>query len=440
MTILHKFMRELAGDIKDIAFLRKDPFTLIKVSLYRNAIYLLLAAIANAGFGFIFWVIAARLYPPAVVGQASAIVSAIYLLAYTGGMGMGSGLIRYLPEAGVDSRKLINATITFCALSCLVLAIIFMSVLSFLAAPFAFLRDQWLYMAIFIGYSIGTLLFGLLNSIFIARRKAAYLLIQTVIYCILKVTILGIIWGSLAYTGIISAYNLGYVICFVIGISVFIPKIEGQYNYSPRISWLHIRKLQHYSFSNFLAQLFWIAPTYILPLIVLDRLGGEQNAYFYIAWTVAGFASQIGIAISTSLFSEGSNDKNTLYQNIKRSIKFGIVLLLPVILLLLVFGEKLLLIFGSNYALNSAPVAWILTIAAVPITLNWIYFGVKMVNKEMKPVVLANAFTAIITIVASYFLLPSLGILATGLVWLICHSIITVIIIFIGKPLKSILN
>ena len=49
------------------------------------------------------------------------------------------------------------------------------------------------------------------------------------------------------------------------------------------------------------------APNLILPIMVLNVLGAEQAAYYYIAYAIAALLFMIPGAISTSLFVEGSH-------------------------------------------------------------------------------------------------------------------------------------
>ncbi len=63
--------------------------------LYRNSIFLMLSSTVGAGTGFIFWIIAARLYSTEDVGLSSAIVSVMRLLMLLSFVGLDIGLIRY---------------------------------------------------------------------------------------------------------------------------------------------------------------------------------------------------------------------------------------------------------------------------------------------------------------------------------------------------------
>ena len=55
--------------------------SLLRVPLYSNSIYMVLADAVGALFGFVFWVVASRLYSTEAVGVCSALISAIRTIA-----------------------------------------------------------------------------------------------------------------------------------------------------------------------------------------------------------------------------------------------------------------------------------------------------------------------------------------------------------------------
>ena len=89
---------------------------LLRVSLYRNAGYLMLASGVNSLAGFVFWAVAARLYPAEGVGLAAAAISAMGLLALLSTLGMDYGLIRFLPGSGDKARNILNSCFTLSGL------------------------------------------------------------------------------------------------------------------------------------------------------------------------------------------------------------------------------------------------------------------------------------------------------------------------------------
>ena len=60
--------------------------------LYKNSFFIMLTSISNAGFGFAFWMLAAKFYPKDV-GVATALISSIALLAGISMLGLDYSII-----------------------------------------------------------------------------------------------------------------------------------------------------------------------------------------------------------------------------------------------------------------------------------------------------------------------------------------------------------
>ncbi len=73
-----------------------------------NAVSLMTATVAANALGLVFWAVAAHLEPPAVVGQASAAVAALTLLAMIAQLNLTNVFIRLLPPAGRHGERLVR--------------------------------------------------------------------------------------------------------------------------------------------------------------------------------------------------------------------------------------------------------------------------------------------------------------------------------------------
>src|SRR3972149_3599867 len=127
---------------------------LLRTPLYANALYLWASAGLTAVSGFAFWALVARLYSAHDVGLGSAALSALSLLAMFSHLGLGLGLIRFLPEAGPRGPRLANAVFTTSAVAAVVLAAVFLLGLSVWAPSLDFLLEQPLYPAAFIAFVV----------------------------------------------------------------------------------------------------------------------------------------------------------------------------------------------------------------------------------------------------------------------------------------------
>ena len=85
----------------------KQELRNLKSPLYRNSIYISLASLTTAVAGFLFWAIAARLYPAQDVGVASAIVSALNLTFNLSMLGMNFAIINVHDAETSKTRKMV---------------------------------------------------------------------------------------------------------------------------------------------------------------------------------------------------------------------------------------------------------------------------------------------------------------------------------------------
>jgi O-antigen/teichoic acid export membrane protein len=185
----------------------------------------------------------------------------------------------------------------------------------------------------------------------------------------------------------------------------------------------------HFSSANYIASMFWSAPSLILPIMVLYILGAELNAYFYIAWSVGNLLHMIPQAISTSIFAEGSYDKQRLGADTRRSLKLTFLILVPAVIIIVIFGDKLLLLFGASYSAQGTMLLRMLVFSAFPAAINYSYLSVKRVEKKLAVIIGLSAFIAVSTLTLSYLLLPRMGIDGIGIAWLGTQGVVALVII-----------
>ena len=93
-------------------------------------------------------------------------------------------------------------------------------------------------------------------------------------------------------------------------------------------------------------------------------------------------------------------------------------------------------LFDSEYAENGTEVLRLLAVATIPVALNQIYFGVKRVKREMKNVLMLSALIAVITLLISWLLLPSMGIVGAAVAWLSGQTVASVlaVVMWLSQP------
>jgi len=398
------------------------------VSLYRNALYLMANSGVNAVLGLVFWVVVARLYSVEEVGLGSALISAGILLSFIGTLGLGFGIIRFLPSSN-DKARLLNSCFTISLFASVIIAFIFLAGLPFWSPKLMFLRENLVFLAAFVGFVAVMALYNLLTRTFVGFRRAGFTLANCIIFSVLKIVLVVALAISFKVFGIFASWELAMAVCLIVSFLLFLPQILHRYRPLPSFRRQITNEMVHFSFANFIGELLQNAPAWILPLMVLNLISAEANAYFYITWTMAWLLIQIPLWTSLSFFAEGSYEEEKLSVDLRRSLKMIALLLVPAVVILFLLGDKLLLLFGREYSEGGTRLLLLLVPAAIPASINFLYLGIARVKQKLREIILVTGAIAFGTLILSYLLLPYMGILGAGVGWLASQMIVAIVLL-----------
>jgi len=412
------FGKETLTDARQIIISRDGVKNLYQVSLYRNAVYLVVYSAASNLTGVLFWIVVARLYDTEAVGLASAAISAIGFVVLFSSLGLDYGIVRFLPGAGSRTGDIINSCFTTTGLVAVILAGIFLAGLGVWSPALLSIGVNPAFLASFIFLSLIAMFFGLVVQVFIAQRRAGFALTLGLIFGLSRFIPIILLASVIPVLGIYVSWGIASTASVLTGIFWFLPRIIRGYHPRFQIKRAVLAEMLRFSITNFISNIFWALPVVVLPLMVVNILGAEQNAYYYIGWSAASIIFIIPASISQSLFAEGSHSQDKLGQEVRKCLKISLVLILPALILLVTLGDKILWLFGRAYSENTTSLIWVLAPSVLPMSINYIYLSIRRVEKRMKSVVILSAFIAAVTLGLSYVLLPGMGILGTGLAWL----------------------
>ena len=410
-------MKKVTG-ATSLTSLKGGVLDLFRLSLYRNAIFLMLNSAMYALTGFFFWIVAARLYPAAVVGIASSVLAAIGLLSMLSTLGLDYGLLRFLPAAGDKAGEMINTCFTIGGGITIIAALVYMAGLRIWSPALIPIRDNLLYFGAFVIFAFANTMQTFNSQCFIAARQSRFAMIQGWIIALLRFIPLVLLAKAYQNFGIVSAWGLCLILSVIIALTFFQPIAYHGHRPTPSIKKEVIGRMLRFSFANYVGNILWAIPSLTLPILVVNRMGAEQNAYYYIGWAIAGMVFMIPTSISLAMMAEASYAEDRLVIEMKRSLKLIFLLLIPIIIALVLLGRTFLQFFGKAYAGNALQLLWILIVAAIPLSLNYVYFTMRRVEKQMRSVILLSAVIAGGTLIGSYFLLPEMGIKGAGIAFL----------------------
>jgi len=379
--------------------------------LYRNSFFLILTAGLTAFTGFVFWILAARLYPAEDVGMAAAAIALAQLVATFSALGFDMGSIKFVHE--LETEKVIRSSLTVVLLASLVVSSVVVSHVSLISKKTAELLS-FPFSVYFVVLVVAMCVSGVMRGgVFVAIRNTKNSFIQAISSTFRLFALPLLIFAGAV--GVLLSFSLTPIISTLIGLILL--KMAG-YAFKPELDFQLVRRMFSYSFSNYISVVLEMLPGFVLPIMVVNVLGAEENAYFYIAWAIASLLITIPRSTSMSLFAECSYSWTEVKRKVFRAMKFITLFVIPGIAFVYLAGNFLLSFFGKNYSENSLELLKVLVFAALPYSINTVYAAICRARKKMGEVIAIFFTVSSVTLIASYVLLKIVGLVGVGYAWL----------------------
>lgn len=390
--------------------------------LYKNSFFIFFTKILVVATGFIFWLIAARLYPVEDVGLAVALVSSANLVGLFSMMGFEYSMIRYFSLH--DTSKVINTSIILVTISSLVMSVLYIASVTVSSTDLSFVRMP-AYTAFFILFVTISSIAVIIGYSFIAMRKSEYFFLQNIFISTRMFFIVPLVF--LGTMGIFGSLLLAYLIA-----SVFVFYVLGKYiKIDYRIDREYISKSIRYSSGNYIATLLYEVPPLVLPLMVLYILGEAEAARYFIAFTIGSFLIYVVNTLSTSLFVEGSYGES-LKKNVVKAGMATYSLLIPGFLFIFLFGNYLLGIYGSDYVM-AFDFLKLVALSSFFQAMYMIFTTIQKIRMGIRMIIVMNLLSFIALLGLSYGLIPIFGIAGVGYAIVITYAFLDMVIIGIAK-------
>lgn len=389
-------------------------------SLYRNSLYLMISTFSMSVFGFFFWIICARLYTTKQIGLATTLISITVLITSFSLLGFNSSLIRYLPKAP-NKNAIINTVFTLVTLASLVFGIIYLIGIPWFSPRLLFILHSPLYRVLFVAGMVIFAVNSVSDSVFIAYRATVYIVVYNFLFSLVKLVV-PIFLVSLGALGIYSAVIAGSLTAFAC--TLFFLGRYFQYQPAVTINSAIIRETARFTFGNYIAGFLSGLPQLILPIIITNKLGAHESAYFYMSFMIANLIYIIPQSATKSLFAESSHTELELMVHVKKSIRITALILIPAVLIGLIAGKYILLVFGKDYSVEGLRFLQILLVSSVFMTIKSIGTAVLNVQHRLKALLFNNIIFVVSILGLSVVFMPY-GLEGIGYAWMIGNIITT---------------
>lgn len=396
-------------------------------SLWRNGAYNIGVTVVTALLGYVYWIVAARLYTARDIGVAAALISALTLASLISNLGAGSTLIDVLPRraSGRPWSLTLSTALVLSIVMGLAAGVVAVALIPLLAPPAAAVRVSIPYALLFIGGVVLWTAATTLDCAFMAERAAGNALALNALCALLKTPLLVVLlWVSPHAVGaaILASWVLATGATLVPAYQL-LRRLGRGYRLTVRGMAGEARTLLSSLARQHLVNLGGSAPMYALPLLVTMQLSADDDAYFYTSWKVGSLFFMVSPAVATALFAEGAYRPEALSHQARRAVVAVAALLGPAMLLFVCGMPTIMGLFGPDYPRHSLPLLVLLMLSAVPDAVTNVYVSVLRVRGQLGRAAALNVGMAVITLALAWLWLPALGLAGAGWAWLAAQTL-----------------
>lgn len=316
-------------------------------TLVMNSGALATGTVVTAGLGFAYWWLAARLFPPDVIGVASGLLAMMSLVTLLGEGGLTTLLTGELVRHPGKEPGLVAAAASAGVALTVGLALLFVvgeTLFNSSTGPI----DGWLLALVFvIGCGLNNLtVVG--DQAFVGILRSSSKMIRLVLFSIFKLLLVAAAaaLGFTSPTALLLTWVAGMLVSWI-GVDLLTRGGARRLVGPPDFRLLHVhrrRVLDHYALD-----VASMAPVFVMPYLVLVLLTPALNATFVAVWMMVSVASLIPSAMAMVLFPVVRANPKQSRHNILVSLTVSLLFSLACAVFIFTYSQQILAIFNPAY-------------------------------------------------------------------------------------------
>ncbi|MFJ7902492.1 lipopolysaccharide biosynthesis protein [Streptomyces sp. NPDC096198] len=406
--------------------------------LFRNAYALMLNTGISAVLGLGYWLVAARYYSDAAVGQGSAAIAAMKLLAGLTAVTLTGALARFIPVSGRATGRLVRRTYVGSSIVVALAAGVFLLTLNVWGRSYRFLHGPapaLVFVVAVVAWNLLTLQDGVLTGL----RSAPWVPVGNTVFSAVKLVLLIALAAVVPMLGVFVSWVAAIATSVLpLGWLVFrrlVPRhIKATEGHADPPS---LREIGRFLAGDYTGSLFSLAVVYLVPVIVASQVSAADNAYFYITTTIGGTTNLLAINMGASLTVEGSHDPERLAANTRAALRRMARIMLPVCGLLFLGAPLILRVFGEGYAHAATPLLRWFAVGALLRVVMETYFAVLRAQSRTLGLAWLQGLLCVLVLGLTLLLLPRMGLTGAGVAEI---SSLTVIVAIAAPRLYRVLR
>ena len=406
----------------------------------RSAYALIVGTGLTSVLGMIFWVFAARLLTSEAVGTGTAITSAMIFLATVSTLGLGNTLVRFLAPAGAKVRRVILACYGLCASTAILAALIFIAGQPWWASELGFLRHEVLPAVVFVLATAVWVIFGLEDRVLVGLRRASWVPVTNGIHSVVKIALLPLLTASAGYA-LFTTFALP-ALPIVLVVTAFILRMPSQTSGAPEpVEDLRISLLFRFALTDYFSSLLWLATTDLMTLVVLDQMGPQQSAYYFMSFTIAYTLYLVTSNVGSAFVAEAAQSPSRTIVLARNALRHAALLVVPSALIGVVIAPLGLRILGKEYSTSGTILLRLLLLSAIAQVIIEIALSAARLRRDNRMVLTVYCAQALGIFGGTALMIERWGLTGVGLSWLISQTAIALVLVatrrVVWKPSRT---
>lgn len=292
----------------------------------QHAALLSFGPILGAGLGFIYWWIAARTFDPAVVGHATAAISAINLIGLVACLSLGITMTGLHLNGMPNGHGIVVAAVLVSGLMATLVFVAGWGIASHLHLEIAQTLDTPVGAALVVVGGVAVTLMDLTNGTLTGYMRNGLRMIRESLAPIVRVSLL---LGSLGIAGatqevatlvLPTIVSESLTMLFVIAV---ISRISGRVWTRPDFAGL--MRLLPTALSHHLLNLTSLGPAVVMPLLVAESVSPAAGAAIFPAWMILQMVLLAPAGATTALFALGVRQPEHMGARLRFSLQVSLL-------------------------------------------------------------------------------------------------------------------
>ena len=391
---------------------------IINDALYRGSLVLLASTAVSSVLGFVFWTLAAHIYPASTVGTFSSITAGVALLAAIAGLGLENTMIRNLANAENARQMVVLAIVAITTAGTILCFLVLLALGPHL--PGALHLKQHGALAFLVSALVAfTAVSGIVDAGLIAIRESFTVFITNLAGSITKIVVILFLTNSRSYVLLIS-YSVALALSTVWAGVALVKKSKGAGVWIRSV--LTVRRYLSLTSGSYLATILGILPAGIVPIEILVKLGPAETARFTIAGMAAGTLNVIPSTVAQVFFAEASRQGVPLGGQLRKALRSVYALLLPAVMIMVAIAPFILSLFGASYAAAATSCLRILALSVLITGGTYLVDSVLIARDRIGAFIFINAANATLVLGFVGILVPH-GITAAACGWALAQGV-----------------